>query len=66
MVELIRKFESHGIKITRVKSILYQIYQFTWILHGLGVSCDRGRFSVPCPFMNQFMLIGINIQVKIA
>ena len=40
IVEFLRKFESRGIKIARVNSILitkiHQIYQFTLILYGVG------------------------------
>ena len=50
MIEFLRKFENRGIKISQVNSILLSKYinlqLFPLILHGVGVRCDRRRFSV--------------------
>ena len=50
MIEFLRKFENRGIKIAGVKSILItksiNVQLFTLILYGVGVRCDRRRFSV--------------------
>ena len=51
MVEFLKKFESHGIKIARVNSILY--FKFTLILYGVMVSCDRVGFSVHSQFIEK-------------
>ena len=56
MVEFLRKYESCGIKIARVKlNSHHQIYQFTLILYGVGVRCHRVRFYVPSPFIEKSM-----------
>ena len=55
MVEVLKKIENCGIKIARVNSILItksiNLQLFTLILYGVGVLCDRTRFSVFSPFI---------------
>ena len=61
MVEFLRKFESRGIK-SQFES---QIYKFTLILDGVGVRCDRGRFSVLySPFIEKSMSTYLNFFVN--
>ena len=52
-----QKFENHGIKIAQVNSILItnsiNLQFFTIILYGVGVRCDRRRFSVHSPFIEK-------------
>ena len=65
VVEFIRKFENRGIKISRVYSILVtksiDLRLFTLILYGVGVHCDRRRFSVLSPFIEKSM-VEVNIN----
>ena len=35
----------------------HQMHQFTFILYGVGVRCDRSRFSVHSPFIDKSMII---------
>ena len=55
MFEFIIKFEDRGTKIVRVNLILITKYidlqLFTIILYGVGVRCDRRRFSVLNPII---------------
>ena len=58
MVEVLRKFDNRGIKVSHYsilisKSINLQL--FTLILYGVGVHCDRRRFSVLSPFIEKSM-----------
>ena len=55
MIEFLRKFENRYIKIAKVNSIRSPNYQFTLILYGICVRCDRGRFSVHSPFIEMYM-----------
>ena len=56
MVEILGKFESHVIKIARVKSILLtKSINFFLILSCVGVRCDGGPFSVHSPFIEKSM-----------
>ena len=57
MVNFLKKYESHGDKIDRVNWLNWhhQIYQFTSILFGAGVRCDRCRFSMHSPFIEKSM-----------
>ena len=69
MIEFLKKIEKRGIKITRVNSIFIaksiNLLLFTLILHGVGVCCDRNRFSVLSPFVEKSMVIYyINILLK--
>ena len=60
MIEFLRKFENRGTKIAPVNSILITIYinlqWLTLILYGVGVRCDRRRFSVHSPFIEKSMV----------
>ena len=60
MVEFLRKFDNRGVKIARVNSILItksiNLNFFNLILYGVGVRCDRRRFSVLGPFIEKSML----------
>ena len=59
MVEILIKFENCFIKIGKVNSILItkSIKSFfTLIMYGVGVCCNRGRFSVPSPFIEKSMM----------
>ena len=68
LIEFLIKFENHDIKIARVNSILMtksiNLQFFTLILFGVGVRCDRRRFSVRSPFtemsMDQVILLNLN------
>ena len=55
MIEFLRKFENRGTKINRTNLILItksiNLELFTLILYGVGVRCDRRRFSVLSPFI---------------
>ena len=57
MIDFLRKFVNHGIKIARVNLILItkfiKVQFFTLILHGVRVRCDRRRFSVHSPFIEK-------------
>ena len=58
MVEFLRKFENRGIKIAPVNSILITksidlVIYFNF--DGVGVRCDRRRFSVLSPFIEKSM-----------
>ena len=59
MIEFLRKFEYRGIKIALVNLILItksiNLLFFALILYGVGVCCDRRRFSVHCPFIEKSM-----------
>ena len=59
MIEFLRKFENRGIKIARVKAIFIvksiNLLFFTSIFYGVGVRCDRRRFSVLSPFIEKFI-----------
>ena len=59
MVKFFSKFENRGIKIARVKKIQFtksvHLQLFTFILYGVGVRCDRRRFSVNSPFIEKSM-----------
>ena len=59
MVEFLIQFEKRDIKIARVNSILItksiNLQLFTLILYGVGVCCDRRRFSVLSPFLQKSM-----------
>ena len=55
MVEYLRKFESHGIKIARVNLILIT-KSINLLLFGRGVRCDRLRFSVHSPYIEKSMV----------
>ena len=53
IVEFLKKFVSHGNKITQGNSYhqiyqftFHQIYQFTFILYGDGVHCDVDIFTL--------------------
>ena len=37
----------------------HKIYQFTLILYGVSVRCDRGRFSVHSPFIEKSLSISL-------
>ena len=60
MDEFLTKFQNHGIKITRVNSILItksiNLQLFTLILNRVGVRCDQRRFSVLSPFIEESMI----------
>ena len=60
MLEFLLKFENHGIKISRVNSILdtksSNLHLFTLILYGVGVRCDRTRFSMYSSFIENSMI----------
>ena len=60
MIDFLKKFENRGIKIARVSSILItksiKFTVFPLILHGVGVRCDRRRFSGHSPFIEVYML----------
>ena len=65
MVEFLKKFESRDIKskLNRVNSsessklnLHHKIDQFTWILYGVEVHCDRMRFSVHSSFIEKSMV----------
>ena len=59
MVKFLRKFENRGIKIARVNSILItksiNLQFFTLIMYGVGIRCDRRRFSVHSAFIQKSM-----------
>ena len=45
MIEFLRKFENHGIKIARYLDSYHKIYQFTVIdFNFVRVRCDRRQF----------------------
>ena len=60
MIEFLRKFKNRGIKIASVNwihiTIFINLLLFTLILYGVGVRCNRRRFSVLSPFIDKFML----------
>ena len=57
MVEFLRKLENRGVKIVLVNSILItkfiDLQLLTIILYGIGVRCDRRRFSVLIQFIEE-------------
>ena len=58
MIEFLRKFENRGIKVAQVISILISKsinLEFTLILYGVWVHCDRRRFSGHSPFIEKSM-----------
>ena len=59
MNEFYKKFKNRGIKIAGVNSILINksidLQFFTLIFYGVGVRCDRRRFSVISPFIENSM-----------
>ena len=61
MIEFLRKFENPGITIARVNSILVtksnNIQFFAQNPYGVGVGCDRRRFSVHSPFIEKSMVL---------
>ena len=61
MIEFLRKFENRCIKISRVNPILINksinLQFFTLILYGVGVRCDRIRFSVHSTCYHTFILL---------
>ena len=63
VIEFLKKIEKRGIKITRVNSIFIaksiNLLLFTLILYGVGVRCDRSRFSVLSPFIEKSMALYI-------
>ena len=64
MIEFVRKFENRGMHFFRVNSILItqsiNLQFFTSILYGVGVRCDRRRFSVHSSSIAKSMVIFIN------
>ena len=70
MVEFLRKFEKRGINIFQVNSILItnsiDLHLFTLILYGVGVRCDRRRFSVLSPFIEKSMDLLLTSATTIA
>ena len=63
MVKFLRNFDSRGIKIARVNSILITD-QFTEILNGVRVRFDRGRFFEHSPFIYMSMCITFKVDLK--
>ena len=60
MVDFLRIFEYRGIKIARVNSMILitkfiNLQLFTLILNGVGVLCDRRRFSALNPLVEKSM-----------
>ena len=61
MVDFFRKRKNHGIKISPVNSFLITKsvnLQLTLILYGVGVRCDRRRFTVHSPFIELVLWVG--------
>ena len=52
MVKIFRKSEIRGDEFCSSKlNAQHQIHRFTLILYGVGVRCDRGRFSLHGPLI---------------
>ena len=53
------------IKLLELTKFTSKIYQFTLILYGVAVHCDRGRFSVHSLFIEKYLILHMLATCKI-